>query len=444
MKQLLFMVLSTAYGTVGSFAIGPHVGLTVYFLFAVMRPQFIWEWSLSNFGLSGFAWSYYVAMAALAATIITAPGKPRHRLQFPHFAVWGLAIWVTLSFLMARNREFAQQHYTEIVKIFVMFTAATWGIRSLSHLWALLVTITLADIYIALEVNQYYFLDGYMFLARQGFGGLDNNGAALQFAMGVPLCYFLWESTPQRWRWGYVLGIALLGHAVLLSFSRGAMLSLIVTCPLLLILSQHKRKVIVFLALAFAVVVVTAGPDVKDRFLSISKHDADESANSRKTSWMIAIRMANEEPLFGFGVRNSVLYTRAYGADMEGRAIHSMYLQLAADAGWVGMGCFLVVLGSTWFVCARTWWRLRGRDDPDAVRTQTIAAAVAYSLAVYSFGAIFLSLDTFEMPYILVLIGAQLASLGTPAGPTHATTQAVAPLVVGWPYPWLPLNTPLR
>ena len=48
--------------------------------------------------------------------------------------------------------------------------------------------------------------------------------------------------------------------------------------------------------------------------------------------------------MFGVGIRNSNLFSYQYGADMEGRTIHSQYLQIAADNGFVGLGLYLAVL----------------------------------------------------------------------------------------------------
>ncbi|MGL6096215.1 MAG: O-antigen ligase family protein [Fimbriiglobus sp.] len=443
MKHAVFMAVVTLIGAGGTVAAGPHVGLTVYYVFSMLRPQFLWNWSLSAVGADTVAWSFYVAVVTLGGTALGLGGGPRPRFGPVHLALWGLAVWVTLSFAFARHPEKAAPYYEEYAKIFVMFTCGAFAVRTVGQVWGLTVAVAATDVYLGYEVNAMYLSGG---LPRDWVsltGGLDNNGVGLMFAMGIPVCYFLWEGTRHPLRWGYVFGIAVLGHAVLLSMSRGAMLSLIVAGPLLLYFSTRKREVLGFLAVAAVGVLATAGPAVQERFFSISAHDADESANSRKTSWAIAIRMANEEPIFGLGVRNSVLYTRAYGADIEGRAIHNMYLQLAADCGWVGMGWFVFLLVAAGFAAAGVWRRHRDRDDTDAIRSRALAAGAACALGVYAFGAVFLSLDTFEFPYMLILVVGQLAGM-TPTAASGTTDSPAIVVVPGWPYPWLPLAAPLR
>lgn len=460
MKQLIFMALVTSIGVGGTVLTGPFIGVLVYYFYAVLRPQFVWEWSLRTYDLHTFPWSFYVAITTMTITAATAigilsysssgpaPGYPRPRLTVTHFLLWGFALMVTLSTIFARHPEVAIIYYMELIKLFIMFTVAAFAVQRLNQLWWLLITVSIADIYVSYEVNFHYFATGYLFLAKQGFGGLDNNGAALMFAMIIPSCYFLWEATASRYRWVFLIGIAFLGHAVLLSFSRGAMLSLIVTAPLLLLYSQKRKYIIGFLAVAGLGVLVTAGPEVQDRFFSISQHDADESAQSRLTTWKIAMRMAIEEPLFGLGVRNSNLYTKAYGADIEGRSIHSQYLQIAADCGMIASGLFVLMLGSALLSAWRARVAVRGRTDPDAVRVRAMAAGVSCGLAIYTVGASFLSLDTFEMPYILVLMAAQLHGLRP--GDVSCSNQAPAtrsqvPVVSrSWPQPGTPMATRIR
>ena len=417
-KHLIFMIVSTLIGVVGSFLGGPFFGVVIYYIYSVVRPQFVWKADLPTLE---FGWSYMVAMSAIIATIIhrlglmkmpsagPTAGTPRPAFNAVHFAVLAFAGWVALSYWFAVNRTHAHPFFVEYVKMFVVFIIASLSVQRLSQIWILLAALALADAYVGVEVNTYYFKDGYRILHRVGWGEADNNGAGLQLAMGIPLCYFLWEATVGRFRWVYLVCAAVLTHAVLLSDSRGAMVSVLVSTPILFAFSQRKRALLVIGLLGAAFVVAASGPEVQNRFFSISEHDADESANSRKTTWLIAIKMANEKPFLGFGLRGSILFTRAYGADIEGRAIHSQYFQIAADMGWVGLFWFLLVLAAVVLMTRRFWKRTRHWPKTDAtLKSRAIAGAILSSLTVYCVGGVFLSLDHFELPYALFLVAAQL------------------------------------
>src|SRR5208282_4025941 len=64
-KQLLVMVALTLLGTVGVFVLDPFYGVAIYYLYAVLRPQYIWEWSLPT----NVTWSFYVAICAIVAAV---------------------------------------------------------------------------------------------------------------------------------------------------------------------------------------------------------------------------------------------------------------------------------------------------------------------------------------------------------------------------------------
>lgn len=441
MKQMAFMLATCLLGTAGAFALSPVYGVAVYYLYAVLRPQFIWDWvEVGPVRMDGPAWSFYVGVCTLGAAALwrlrlLAPGRMpptpwygEPPLTRSHLLFLLFTGWIGLTYVTAENTDRAWPFFVEYVKIFVMFGCATLVLRTVADLWLVYLVTLGAAVYVAYEINASYLASGWLMLSTRGYGGLDNNGAALMLAMAAPMCFFAWEGTRHRLRWLYLLALPPLLHAVLLSYSRGAMLSLLVAAPVVFLRTRHKRLVAAVFAGLLLCLPVAAGPGVRDRFLSIGQHEVDESANSRKTTWLIAARMATERPLFGFGIRNSNLFTFDYGADIPGRSIHSQYLQTAADSGWVGLGLYLAVLVSVFLGLREARRTLRGMTDPAADRARAMAAGVEAGLVLFGFGAIFLSLEHFEMPYILMLLAVQL----------HAVTRAVAsakPRVAALPLP---------
>ena len=423
------MMVSVILGTAGSFALSPIYGLAVYYLYAVIRPQFIWEWNeFAGIKLSEPQWSLYVALATLASTVLWrtglfAPSKVADppwygnpRFTRSHYLFLAFTAWISLTYLTAVNTERAWPFFVEYVKIFVMFICATFILRTVRDLWFIYFVVLGSAVYVAYEINTYYFNGGWLLLASRGYGGLDNNGAALIVAMAVPMCYFAWEATRGWWRWGFLLVIPPLLHAVLLSYSRGAMLSLCVAAIYIWFRARNKAFISSMYGIAIVLVLIMTGPEIRERFFSIGKADVDESAQSRWTTWNIAIRMANERPLFGLGIRNSNLFTFDYGADMPGRSIHSQYLQTAADSGWVALALYVFFLGSLFLGLRSSRRVLKQHTDPESLKVKSIAAGLECSLVLFCFGALFLSLEHFEMPYILMMLAVQL----------HAITRAVA------------------
>lgn len=443
MKQLLFMMALTALGTVGCL-MRPFYGVAVYYLFAVLRPQFIWEWSLPP----DVQWSRFVALASMASVVVLGPSfhinllrRDRERLVVPaalrltdgigasHLLFAANFFWICVCYVTAHDRDVAFVYFNEYLKIYLMVLVATITVRQIGDAWVLLVIAALSLAYIAYEVNALYFGSGYLGIYRNGYGGLDNNGAGLMLAMGVPLCLAIWDALQSRWRWAIVALVPVILHAVLMTYSRGAMLSLIVSSPWLL--GRGRRRVqigVMAVVVCVLLVPVLAGPEIRERFLSIQQHEVDDSANSRKQSWAAAWKIALDNPVFGVGVRNANLFSQQYGADMEGRTIHNNYLQIAADEGFVGCGLYLAMLGSVWFDLRTIRRRCRGRDDLESRRLHGITYGVEGAMVVFCFGAIFLSLESFELPFLLLLIGAQTSLLVRAAGRRARSFQVAQPL----------------
>jgi probable O-glycosylation ligase (exosortase A-associated) len=425
MLKTVIMVLATSFGIFGSLATGPYIGVLVYYFFAVARPQGMWKDDLPPLD---FGWSYWVAIGVMCSTVIGRLGLFNYPTYGPsrgaaplrwnaiHLCLVVFAFWQVMSYVLSEDQNHAYVSFLEYVKIFVVFLLASYALTRVDHLWYLLVAITLATVYVAYEMNQIYFVFKRNDLWRIGFGGLDNNGAGLLIAMGIPLCYFLWEATRSKIRWVYLLFIPVIGHAVMLSFSRGALLSVLLVAPMIFVFSRNKIWVAAVYVAGAIFVVATSGPELQERFFSISKHDSDESAQSRLKTWAMAVKLANDKPLFGYGIRCSQLHTEAING-VKNQAIHNTYLQMAADSGWPGMGLYIGLIGGSMLMAGLVWWRTRKWPMvPTVLRARAVAVMVITSLSIYAIGATFLSLETSEMSYILALIGAQLWSIHKAGG----------------------------
>lgn len=447
MKQLLFMTVTMFLGTAGSFGLSPVYGVAVYYLYAVMRPQFIWEWvEIFGIQLGEINWSLPVAICTLVSTVVWRAGlwTPLRNIQPPwygnppftrsHYLFLAFTAWICLTFVTAQNHGVAWPNFVEYIKIFVMFVCAALVLRTVRDLWIIYFVILASVAYIAYELNFYYLAYQWIMVKDRGYGGLDNNGAALMLAMGVPLAFFAWEATRRWWRWGYLLMIPVLAHAVMLTYSRGAMLALIPCAALMWVRARNKVFMTIVYLAGFCALVATTGKEIEERFSSIGQ----ENTNARWETWGVAIRMANDRPVFGFGIRCSALFIGKgeYVIGVGNLTIHSQYLQIAADSGWPALALYGGMIGSVLFGLWHTRRALRKYTDPDTQNVRSLAAGLECSLVLFCVGATFLSLEHFEMPYIVILLSVQL----------HAITRAVTaklepspsglpPLTLPYPYP---------
>jgi probable O-glycosylation ligase (exosortase A-associated) len=410
------MVAVTGFAVVGSFASTPFVGFCTYVAFAVLRPQFMWKWSLEQYG--PISWSLYVALGTILATVLFGPRPPapapgrlppsRVRVAPVHVAMFLFGLSLVASYLTARVPTAGDAMVSDYWKMFLMFGVGAVVVRTVGQVWALYLTYALALAYIAYEVNHQYLTLARLNIARDGYGGHDNNGAGMLLAMGVPLCAFAWESTRRWYRWAFALFIPVILHAVLMTYSRGAMVALVVAAPFWILRGRYRKQKIALGVCVLLCIPVLAGQEIRDRFFSVQKFQEDGSANSRFTSWRIGWEIANENPVFGVGIRNSPLMTFGRGADLEGRVIHSQYIQIAADNGYVGLACYLAVVGFAMWDLERVIRAARRRDDPDSVKAYLAAAGFQGAIVTFLVGAVFLSAEAFEPQYWLFLAAAQL------------------------------------
>jgi probable O-glycosylation ligase (exosortase A-associated) len=429
MKQTVLMLVLLTIGTGGALVFGPFLGVAVYYLFAVLRPQYMWEWAL----LVDLRWSLYVAIVTILSTGIYFTGGLRGRtFTSTHAAFVGFALWLTMSSIFALNTEISSYWYWEYFKIVVMFFCATLVVRELSQIRILYLIAVWALAYIAYEINFLYLFSGRLDVFHQGYGGLDNNGAGLMIAMGVPMAYFLWQYYRAWWRWIFLALIPMMVHAVLMTYSRGAMLSLLLVSPLLIVRSPRKRQMIFAMVCCVLLLPVLAGQEIRARFFSIEQYEKDRSAESRFGSWKAGLRIASDYPVFGAGVRNSTLISHRYGADMIGRAIHSQYIQTAADSGFPALAFYSLLLFGTWRGLRRTQKRCRDSDSDEDRLAYNLACGIEGALAVFCIGTAFLSLEVFELPYLLILLGLKLSLVGQEE-PVAVTSPSPAPKVAYQP-----------
>jgi probable O-glycosylation ligase (exosortase A-associated) len=405
MKQTLFMLLLFTFGTVGAFVKGPFCGIAVYYLFAVLRPQYLWKWALTL----DVRWSFYVAIATFASLFVfERADKPANYSKSGTAFMLLFSIWVTLAYVFAIYPDASTEAYIDYLKIFAMFFCSVFIIREFSQVRTLYLIAVIALGYIAFEMNSLYFFDGRMDIYHEGYGGLDNNGAGLMIAMGAPMAYFLWQGSSQWWRWIFLALVPIIIHAVLMSYSRGAMISLLLSTPLLVLRSTNRKSMIVVIIGFVILVPFLAGQEIRDRFFSVQKYEEDGSARSRFGSWSAALQIAEDYPLFGAGIRNSNLLSYKYGADMEGRVIHSIYLQTAADCGFPALGLYLAIWFISWRTLRRFQKQYRNSTFDDYRLAYSIACGIEGAMVIFCVGAAFLSLEVFELPYLLILLALQL------------------------------------
>lgn len=172
---------------------------------------------------------------------------------------------------------------------------------------------------------------------------LDPNllGGLLVIGLVFPLRQWFSPSTKQQWRWLWLVLVVLINMAIFLTYSRSALLALVVFW--IIIGLRYWRIAVIGLILMG--LVVFASPRLQARVMGIFKIDV--TAQYRLDSWQDALIIVEQEPILGVGY-NTLPYTKSrYIYQPQGRAysgFDSSLLTLAVTTGALGLAAYLSML----------------------------------------------------------------------------------------------------
>ena len=429
MLGLIFTYCATAFGVVGSL-FNPFIGVLTYVCFAIIQPDLMWFWSVPQ-----YHYSRIIAVAMLVGWAIHGFGKWNFsKSTGVILALSSFFVWALLSTMNSANHDIAWYYVTRIAKIFIPVLIGLTLIDSVSKLKQLAWVIMLSQSFVAYEMNLSYF-QGFNRIYEQDFANMDNNSQAIAMVCGVGLAFFLGSGVTKWWQrliaWG---GAVLMGHSVMLAFSRGGMLALIVSMAIGFLLLPPKKPIHLF---AFVMIVLLgfrlAGPQVQDRFMTIfvDPQERDGAAQSRLDLWVDNIDVMTKNPLLGIGPDHWPLIAHQYGWE-PGKEGHSLWLQTGAELGLPGLGFLALFYGLT---IIRLWPLARHRSehvvDP---WVRDVGRMVISSSVGFIVSAQFVSVEGLEIPYYVILLGAGALKLAysTDMAPALERQARLSPATAGF------------
>jgi putative inorganic carbon (HCO3(-)) transporter len=438
-----FLVLAIILGSVPICFVNPYFGTLMY----------VW---VTYFNPHRFAWSYAhdfpVAMTIAAPTLaglLFAKKSLRSLLTVESVLLLLLLLWFFISYVHAQgiplfagnmiDAKYEMSHISKLilftfVMVLLIFTRERLrGIMLVTagSLGLLAVKSALFGLRTAGESRVWGPPDSFL---------SDNNAFGLALNMTLPLLFFLARQEKARWLkislW-IAFGCTLL--VILLTYSRGALLGLFAVLTAIMLKSRHKFVGLAFLAAA-ALLVLSFAPDAwMDRMGRFMHGNLDTSADERLVSWGTAWNLAQDYPITGgsFDALPNVQVFQRYeprplplGHPSSGP--HSIYFQLLGDQGFVGLGLFLLLIGS----CYWTLWRLRRAARRLASARYLIDYAHMVEVSILAFmvsgaflGFVYLDVIYQMIGFVIILkvlyrreLAADLASprLDEPAAVDHA------------------------
>jgi probable O-glycosylation ligase (exosortase A-associated) len=234
-----------------------------------------------------------------------------------------------------------------------------------------------------------------------------NNELGLALVTLLPLMYFVYEMMPKVWlRLLVGFSAVMCMFSVLGTHSRGALVALV---AMTVFLGFKSKRPIIFTVIFGCLVVlgiIFMPENWVDRMETMRSYDEDASAMSRLHTWSVIWRSALDSPIFGSGFRldNYDFYARfsltpnvttTYGP-------HSIYFQALGEHGFVGLGLYLVLLGSTWITLARLSKKFAGL--PDEAWAALLCKMLQAGLVGFAVGGAFLGLLHWDVHYYVIAL----------------------------------------
>lgn len=362
------IVLAIIIGSAPICFASPYFGIMMWYWVTYFNPhRFTWSFAYD------FPVAVVVAVPTLAGTVF-AEKSIRSMAARESILLMLLWAWFGLSYLHARGiplfeanmpaAAYEMGHVSKILLMtFVMILVITTQERlrgvilvTACSLGLLAVKAAIFGVRTAGESRVWGPPDSFL---------ADNNAFGLALNMCLPLLFFLARDEKKRWvRISLQVMFVSTILVVLLTYSRGALLGLVVVLIAIMMKTRHKVIGGFFLVVA-AFGVLTFAPEAwMSRMGNFAHGDLDSSAEERLVTWGTAWNFSHDYPVTGgsFDVLPNVAVFQRYQPrplplGFLSSAPHSIYFQLLADQGFVGLGIFILLVLS----CFWSLWRIRRR-----------------------------------------------------------------------------------
>ena len=397
----------------------PWTGVLAWFWVGLMVPQgHTWNY------MQTFPLAVVIGAVTMVALVVTNERKPLPVTR-EVILMFLFAGHMALTSAFAVNSTGAWDQWQNVMKILLMtFVTPMLVFGSKRIIWVLLVVAGSLAFY-GVKGGVFTITTGgsYMVLGPQRSFLSGNTYIGLAMIMVLPLILVSARLFRERWvelgwpikpHWYGPIGLGLYACfwltalAIIATYSRGAWLGLLAVAPLLFL--RMRRKVLMVLLALFAVGVVgVAAPErMTQRWETIGGYEDDTSAMQRIQAWGVSWNMAIERPVFGMGFRYGrmgydwwVSYANFEGHWQHVLSPHSIYFQVLAQHGFVGIGLFLSLIGFTYLTLGRI--KRTGKAN-GIVWLSQYAWAMQVGLLGYLVAGAFLDVAYFNLLYAFIAL----------------------------------------
>ncbi|MBU8933973.1 MAG: O-antigen ligase family protein [candidate division Zixibacteria bacterium] len=344
--------------------------------------------------------------------IMVAQAIIRRKLFFRYRQTWaitGILITLFLSIPMSYWPSASLQVAVDYTKIILFYILIINLVRNLQRLKVMSLITLVCVLVLAISTLEGYFLDGGRAASAIGakmFG--DANDAALFFVAALPLSAFWLRIRSHAYigRIMYWLSVAVLFSGTIVTQSRGGFLGLIAVFFFYFLRRRNKIVAAIAIVLMGIIGFVALPTEITDRYETIAEPNQEASASARLHTLGAGLNMMLHRPLNGVGAG---AFETAFGTDFrpagylpsKWNAPHNTLIQVGAETGLIGLGCFLFLFFFTILQLRRMTFE-RNELDADEIDMREIRDIIYGSMIGYGVCAFFLTQAHNYLLYYLV------------------------------------------
>jgi putative inorganic carbon (HCO3(-)) transporter len=371
----------------------PWLGVLALAIFSYLNPH-------------AYAWGfvrtlplYYVLFLVVAFRTFTA----KDQQSIPND--WRITVFVLLYIYFAITST--QAPYPDIVwpkfwivtKVFIPFYFILVLINTRYKLYWLIVAIAASIGIVAVKGGIFAVTSGF---SHRVYGPPatqfeENNAFAVAMLIDIPLL-LIWqkETLSPSLKKGILLTIPIIYAASLSSWSRGALLTMVVL-TLMLIWNSKRKYLAIPLVFAGAFFVKDYLPqEWFGRMNTIETYQEDSSAMGRVNTWIDGWNHTLEHPFFGAGF-DGYAYVTSTHLDW-----HSSYVEMFSEHGFLAFGLWLFLIVGT--LISLTTLPIKTRHVEGMEWVANYCFMLRASLICYMVGGAFLGLSYCDLLYHLIFI----------------------------------------
>jgi probable O-glycosylation ligase (exosortase A-associated) len=385
----------------------PFLGVILWTIISCASPQW-YAWGAAT----ALPTAQLVAMPTLLGFMVFSRGAWNRIISRESILIGIFWMWIVLTSINAGNTPLFQPHVDktyfrlgEVSKILLMTMITMAIVDTYKRLRILLITIALCFTFYVVKALPFMIMTGGAFrLYGPPHSAVeDNNDLGLALNMTLPLLFFLAQTeSDRRWKRLFWFLFAVTIPGIFCTYSRGALVGLIVVALLMVIRLKQRLLLIPVLIMAVLLAAVFAPEKWKDRMnLTNKEATLDLSAQSRFNAWTFSWNLVMDYPIAGGGFETHTreLFNRYAPNTRDVHGPHSVYFGVLAEHGFVGFFIYMGIVASALSSLRKVSREGRARDDHIA---SSYAEMLQFSIIAFLASGTFLGRAYFDYYFTLV------------------------------------------